>query len=462
MKKRLGVFATVLLAVCLVLSTGIIAFADDSSAGSGGEGKTVGISGITELAEGGSLSEYYSTEISFSRDVFKKKDMSIIGFNIHDNDGTYDYLATLADYFTVNGESVSAINEQTDDSSYEYTTFPNYARLDVPVMLISMATNKMTVAIHKQYVSDNGLLSSLAIGVTAGFNFTVKAPHDEYDEYIDVNYTVEKAYTLTLTSSGFFSCDSVYTAYQADREIIERKYSREDMDKLEYKKINLHSISTIVQVGDVREYNGETRQQVQYVVLYFDSDVCNQYIPYASCRKSTLTNLAANVYLTPKQIDAYYDYHMDEYLTKYIKIDGKTLADIRKDETDGTAVPEIAVRINYAGASSLPSSLTLNIEYNSVAWMSKNKPHTIEILKGFRTPLMGEIKADKKFEYNPDTEAWASTTSDPEFAAIPLVDESTQSGSGCGGALGGAADILVALGIISAAAGILILRRKVA
>ena len=460
MKKQLGIFAAVLLAVCVVLSTGVVAFAADASP-DGGEERTVGLAGVTEFVQDGSLTEYYSTELSFSRDVFKTASMEIIGFHVQDDpQGTYTF---LTDYFTVNGKTVRTINEATDDSGYDYTTFPGVASLDVPVMLVSMAANKMTVAIHRQYVQDNGLSSNLTLGVTADFRVTVKAPADEWDEYIDATYVTGKSYTLTLdSSSGRFGCDAEFMAYEQDREMIARKYTREEMDALDYYKISAQSISTIVQVGDVREYKGESRTQVQYVVIYFDRDICNQYIPYASCRKSTLTNVAANVFLTPKQIDAFYDYHMDEYLTKNIKIDGRTLTEIRKEETDNTAIPEIVARIVYSGASSLPSSLVLYIDYNSEAWMSKDKPHTIEIMQGFRTPLMGEVKADKKFVYSPDTEEWSTASADADFAALPLKDTRAQTKKGCGSAVGSTGDLYAVCGVLLAAAGILAIRRKVA
>ncbi len=395
--------------------------------------ETVGVSSITQFRKDTSMSEYYVTDILFSRDVFKTNDLGIIGYSVQD--GSTGDFSSLKNYFTINGKTIAQINAETDDSEYDYVTFKNNASsLHVPIMLVSIYKNQMTVALHEKYVEDNNIRSSLTIGVTADFTTTVKAPNIEETKYERVCYIVNGDYSFTLNSDMTFSTENTLLSYVADVEIIERKYTSAELDEMEWNKINLHSISTIVSIGDVRWYNGEKRTQAQYVVLYFDSPLCYQYIPYASGGKINLTTLAnsagSEVNLTEKQIDAYYDYHMDLYLKKYIKIDGRTIEEIQDDETDPTASPDVAVRVHYAGSSSLPSSLVIYFEYNSNAWMNSEEDHSIEILSGFRTPLFGEVKADKKFVYEPKSKEWASVSAGSVFANDMLVDTAS-SGGGC-------------------------------
>ncbi len=401
--------------------------------------ETVGVSSITQFRKDTSMSEYYVTDILFSRDVFKTNDLGIIGYSVQD--GSSGDFSSFKNYFTINGKTVAQINAETDDSEYNYVTFKGGASsLLVPVMLVSIYKNQMTVALHEKYVEDNNVLSSLTLGVTDAFSSTVKAPNAEETKYEKVEYTVSGAYSFTLNSDMTFSTENTLLPYVADTEIIERKYTAAELDEMEWDKINLHSISTIVSIGDVRWYNGEKRTQAQYVVLYFDSPLCYQYIPYASGGKINLITLAnstgSEVNLTEKQIDAYYDYHMDLYLKKYIKIDGRTIEEIQDDETDPTASPDVAVRAHYAGSSSLPSSLVIYFEYNSNAWMNSETEHSIEILSGFRTPLFGEVKADKKFVYEPKSKEWASVSAGSVFANDTLVDTASASG-GCSGAVNG-------------------------
>lgn len=401
--------------------------------------ETVGVSSITQFRKDTSMSEYYVTDILFSRDVFKTNDLGIIGYSVQD--GSSGDFSSFKNYFTINGKTVAQINAETDDSEYNYVTFKGGASsLLVPVMLVSIYKNQMTVALHEKYVEDNNVLSSLTLGVTDAFSSTVKAPNAEETKYEKVEYTVSGAYSFTLNSDMTFSTENTLLPYVADTEIIERKYTAAELDEMEWNKINLHSISTIVSIGDVRWYNGEKRTQAQYVVLYFDSPLCYQYIPYASGGKINLITLAnstgSEVNLTEKQIDAYYDYHMDLYLKKYIKIDGRTIEEIQDDETDPTASPDVAVRVHYAGSSSLPSSLVIYFEYNSNAWMNSETEHSIEILSGFRTPLFGEVKADKKFVYEPKSKEWASVSAGSVFANDTLVDTAS-AGGGCSGAVNG-------------------------
>ena len=424
------------------------------------EERKVGMSSVTNMRRDGSMTEYYITELFFSRDVFRTDSMKNLDYSIMD--GTHGNYYFIAEFFKINGKTVKQINLETDDSLYEYITLKNYGdSLKQPILLVSLQPNKMTIALHEQYVADNDLLNTMSMSVADNFYVTVKSPSESgEDRYIRAGYSVEKEYVFTLNSEKTFDFDGTFEAYQQDREIIERKYTKEQMDALEYDTVTPHSISDIISLGDIRYYNGEKRTQAQYIVIYFDKDLCNQYIPYASGGKSYLVNLSLNpantgVSLTKQQIDAYYDYHMDEYLINNIKIDGKTLAEIHDAETDPAIVPETAVRFHYAGSSSGTNSLVLYIEYNSVAWMDREKPHTVEILAGFRTPLFGEVKRDKKFVFTPSSYDWSTVNSGAEFADDNLVDKPAD--GGCNGSIGLSSAVAAAAAGIGA---ILIWRRK--
>lgn len=420
---------------------------------------TVGISTVFDIKKD---AEYYTIDINFSRDIFRSKTMHTLDYSAID--GTHGNYSYLKDYFTINNVTIADINSNTDDSGYTYTTYHTQGFVDalrVPVLMISVQTNQMKILIHEQYYQDN-LSSNLVVGIKQDFYIISPAPNQEETAYERVGFKLAGAVTFTANADNSFTSSVEYVNYVADKEIIERAYTSEEMNALTYEKINLHSISTIVTMGDVRYYNGEKRTQAQYVVMYFDKPVCYQYIPYASGGKLNLSNNALNpagtgVYLTQDQIDAYYDYHMDEYLNNFIKLDGKTLAEIKASETDPSAVPDLVVRFHYAGASSLPSSIVFYIEYNSNAWMRAEEEHTIEILKGFRTPLLGEVKENKKFVYNPESAEWATVSAGSQFSDTELVD--VISDGGCNGSFGGGL-VICAVALAGATAITLIKRRK--
>jgi len=417
----------------------------------------LGVSGSTPFIRDTSMPEYYVMTIVFSRDVFRNEAMHTLDYSIQD--GTHGDFSYLRKYFTVNGKTVEDITINTDDSAYNYVTFKDHApALRCPVMMISVYQNQMIIGIHEQYVADNGLMDNLQIGVTEDFYMIVRAPNLEETAYERVGYKVAEGITFTMQKDRSFTCSAKREPYVPDNEIIERKYTLEDMDKFEYDTINLHSISPIVSIGDVVFYNGERRTLAQYIVMYFDTDICYQYIPYATSGKVNLINLAgaagSGVFMTQKQIDAYFDYHMDYYLCNYFKLDGKTIKEIKENQSDSSSNPEISIRFHYAGASSLPSSVVLYIEYNNDAWMNTLEEHTLEVLAGFRTPLFGEVKADKKFVYDPDARAWASVSAGSEFASENLVDtpsETKTEKKGCG-SIAGASLAIVAIPALFAAA----------
>ncbi len=108
------------------------------------EERKVGMSSVTNMRRDGSMTEYYITELFFSRDVFRTDSMKNLDYSIMD--GTHGNYYFIAEFFKINGKTVKQINLETDDSLYEYITFKNYGdSLKQPILLVSLQPNKMTI-----------------------------------------------------------------------------------------------------------------------------------------------------------------------------------------------------------------------------------------------------------------------------------------------------------------------------
>ncbi|MBR2385617.1 MAG: hypothetical protein IKA99_08445 [Clostridia bacterium] len=117
---------------------------------------------IGNLRVGGDANELYLVDITST------------AWNITCN--RYDFMyAGFADHrkaFLINGESVYDINENVDDSSYAYSTFPMVGTGDdatfAKPIVFDVTANTITLMIHKEYIATLG--EEIVITLVAGYN----------------------------------------------------------------------------------------------------------------------------------------------------------------------------------------------------------------------------------------------------------------------------------------------------
>lgn len=122
---------------------------------------------ISGWVETGTAQELICTYINFGAGVIP----SNLGYHVLDSDiGTqYHY---VKNYITINGKTIGQINEETDVSSYVFSSFPSTAadKYKLPVILFGNGDN-LELKIHKDYIASLGDGVEIVVGVKAGMYF---------------------------------------------------------------------------------------------------------------------------------------------------------------------------------------------------------------------------------------------------------------------------------------------------
>ena len=106
----------------------------------------------------------------------------------------------VQEYITINGKTVKEINEQTDTSSYEFSTFPYTLGgvFGVPVVLY-LNGDKLEIKVHNDYVAVLGNVD-IVIGVKEGLTIDAGAANTVNKVVNSVETCVNKrTYVLTVT-----------------------------------------------------------------------------------------------------------------------------------------------------------------------------------------------------------------------------------------------------------------------
>ena len=448
MTRRKGRFLFVSFLMLAVLSAfTLTAYAEDGETAVKTE--EIGFSLMENWADGGDAQELKVCDLYFSRDVLMKDDGSSIGYWFLDGaDFTY-----LQKYFAINGRTMEEINKNTDTSDYVFSTFPSteggvYA---VPVAVYSAEPNHMQIRIHEKYVEDNLKGKEITVSVLEGFYATARTTNEDASGYETVRYELSKTVTFTKDAQDKWTCGAELVPYEAPEEVIDR--ADIDFSAIEYKPLYVSGVSEIVVYDQA--------SQAEYMVLYFDKAVSNQYIPYASAGKQTLTNLAKaglGVTLTQAQIDSLYDYRLDISLNDFIRIDGKTVREMKKEEKIN---PDQKLYLCWSGSSSDPRSVTFYFAGDGESWLDPAQRHTLEVLEGFTTPLFGKVTKTQTYYFDPETRAWSET----DYASLdaPVYDWSLQEAevtASCSSVIGVSGAAFAGALLAGAAAGAVLLRKR--
>ena len=416
----------------------------------------LGLSAVTGWASRNN--EWNECDVYFSRKVFLKTSGKPLEYDIMDKSACF----YLQDLIFVNGKSMREINQTTDIEGWSFTGFPHeldtkydgvHYAYRTPVFIFSKAGNHMQIRIHVNYLET--LTEQVKITFKAGKYATV-IQKKESGGMEAVEYSFEEDFSVTKNDGNEWIPSGDWTPYSEPEEIIDRKDI--DFDSIAYDTLRVRSVSPIAEYGNNILHKG-LKVKNQYITVYFDKPVCNQYIPYASYGKSFLESQMSAFSLTQAQVDSLYDYRIDESLNHHIKIDGLTVAEMKAREMING---ESAVRIDYAGTSGSTYSITVYLAAESLSWLAPYTSHTFEITAGFRTPLFGEVKHDTVFYYDPVTRTWSETDyeansewGNPQSPAIhPTV-------KGCGGiVIGLAVGISVAVVVLAAGVAVFVWYRN--
>ena len=380
-------------------------------------------------------------DICFSKDILTDEQGLGIGYRINDGDlvpsENYTYLQR---YITFNGKKMSEINAETDISSYTFLTFPSTldATVDdkyiykVPIMIYVPTPERMQIRISKQYYQEHMENTGVTVQILQGFYAAGQVYDDFLAQLVDAEFRLSNTVTFTKDANHVWTSDRQLVNYQPTPEFIDR--ADIDFSKIDYKTIYATEVSDIMEFGSAVTIDGKEKSN-QYIVFYFDKDISYQYIPYVSAGKNFLEGLAANpeglgVTLTQAQIDSVYDYRIDSAFNYNIKINGKTLKELKESENTNA---DFKINPCLSGSTSHPHTFTLYISADSEAWLDKTQTHTVEIVKGFRTPLFGEIKQTQTFYYQPETGMW----SENNYAVNSGDNGDTSSCSGAMPGMGG-------------------------
>ena len=432
--------------------------------------------------------EFSVCDVYFSREAFVSASGKQLDFAVMD--AGYRY---LQDRIAFNGETMRALNK-SDMTGYTFTGFPytigikegetgantdhnatvtvtedGYMMGDkkfapdtftdeggvkrpkylAPVFIYADSSSHFQIRIHKKLIEAKAWGDKMRISFAAGvYNKVVQYKTDGSGERETVSYAMENDITVTKGADNKWSSDTPWQKFEETPEVIIRKDI--DFDAIDFSPVAIRSVSRIVEYGAAKMNEGRIAYD-EYVVLYFDKPVCNQSIPYATRKKSFLLGYAqSSGTLTSEQVDALFDYRIDIYLNEYLKIDGKTIAEIKANElTNGDA----AIRADFSGGNNA-DCITIYVTGDSGAWLDPNAAHTFEIAAGFRTPLMGEVQESEKYYYDAISRSWSKTDYESDYEWEYIGDAPAKSRKKkCGGDVGTVSAGIAAV-LLLAAAGI--------
>ncbi|MBE7077833.1 MAG: hypothetical protein E7377_03910, partial [Clostridiales bacterium] len=165
-----------IMAVCMGLTLSLLGVAAEEETSKVEIAESVQVQGWVEK---GTENMMRSTEIFFGEQV-------LAGISIDYKTLPQDTYAYIADYITINGETVSKINEETDVSGYRFDIFPaNFNPKYQKAILIcktERTSDRLELLIHKDWL--NGFSEPLELGIKEGLYFENNGSRYEVTEKI--------------------------------------------------------------------------------------------------------------------------------------------------------------------------------------------------------------------------------------------------------------------------------------
>jgi hypothetical protein len=256
-------------------------------------------------------------------------------------------------------------------------------------------------------------------------------------------FLFQKVETDRITiKQGFTSKLGDVVEQDTTYEYHEGNYWRKELDTsaLEYTDLQVTSVTRLQYIGDtVTDENGVSRRAVT-MFIYFDRPVSYERLLYVTRSKDNLIALRNNGSLSVSEEKIYgiADNRIGEYILDYIKYDGKTLRETLQAE-DTLAMQTWGIDVHYTGDSFYTNAIQISFNATAKCLITMDETHTLEIMEGFVSPLLGKISTSYKFEYQPSSNSWKNVTAgaEEEYPDLPKssyteeVAQSKSTSTGC-------------------------------
>ena len=249
-------------------------------------------------------------------------------------------------------------------------------------------------------------------------------------------FLFQKAEGETITiKAGFTSKLGAVVAEDVTFEYYKGSWRKVlDTSAIEYTDLQVTSISRLQFIGDT--INGK---RAATFFIYFDRPVSLERLLYVGRNKENLVALKNQgaLKISEEKIYGIVDNHIGDYVLDYIKYDGKTLRETLQAE-DTLAMQTWGIDIHYTGDTFDTKAIQITFNAEAKCLISDGNTHTIEIMPGFVSPLLGKTEKSYKFELQTDTNGWKNISLgvDGEYPELPKSDYvESESGSGCGAAI---------------------------
>ena len=205
-----------------------------------------------------------------------------------------------------------------------------------------------------------------------------------------------------------------------------------DTSAIEYTDLQVTSISRLQFIGDT--INGK---RAATFFIYFDRPVSLERLLYVGRNKENLVALKDQgaLKVSEEKIYGIVDNHIGDYVLDYIKYDGKTLRETLRAE-DSLAMQTWGIDIHYTGDTFDTKAIQITFNAEAKCLISDGNTHTLEIMEGFVSPLLGKTEKSYKFELQTDTNGWKniSVGVEGEYPELPKSDyvDSNENGASCG------------------------------
>lgn len=220
-----------------------------------------------------------------------------------------------------------------------------------------------------------------------------------------------------------------------------------DTSLLEYTDLQVTSVSRLQFIGDT--INGK---RAATFFVYFDRPVSYERLLYVGRNKENLVALKNQgaLKVSEEKIYGIVDNHIGDYVLDYIKYDGKTLRETLQSE-ETLAMQTWGIDLHYTGDTFDTKAIQITFNAEAKCLISDANPHTLEIMEGFVSPLLGKTARSYKFQLLTDTNGWKNISEgvEIEYPELPKSDyvEPIGHAGGCGSSIGAMPLTLVVMAI---------------
>lgn len=220
-----------------------------------------------------------------------------------------------------------------------------------------------------------------------------------------------------------------------------------DTSLLEYTDLQVTSVSRLQFIGDT--INGK---RAATFFVYFDRPVSYERLLYVGRNKENLVALKNQgaLKVSEEKIYGIVDNHIGDYVLDYIKYDGKTLRETLQAE-DTLAMQTWGIDLHYTGDTFDTKAIQITFNAEAKCLVSDGNTHTLEIMEGFVSPLLGKTEKSYKFQLLTDTNGWKNISEgvEIEYPELPKSDyvEPIEHAGGCGSSIGAMPLTLVVMAI---------------